>query len=111
MVVDGLAATLGLLGLLGDGSTATGEPGGSIDDPAREGYGAHGVDFRECGIRNQSPLMDATPLMSRKPGKISPSVKSKSGHSGELWDDVASIVVFRVANQADRARNRPARAP
>jgi len=61
VVVDGLSATVGLLGLFGDGRPATGESSGGIDDPASEGYGEHGVNILACGIRYQSPQMDATP--------------------------------------------------
>jgi len=41
VVVDGLPATAGLLGLLSNRAMAMGEASGSIDDPAREGYSAH----------------------------------------------------------------------
>ena len=42
MVVDALAATTGLLSLLGDRTVDAGEAGGGIGDPADKGYGAHG---------------------------------------------------------------------
>ena len=42
MVIGGLAATAGLLGLLGDGAVGPGEAGGGIGDPANKGYGTHG---------------------------------------------------------------------
>ena len=37
MLVDGLSAATGLLGLLGDGAIRTGESGSSIADPGNEG--------------------------------------------------------------------------
>jgi len=107
VVVDGLPAAIGLVGLLRDCTVARRESGGSIDDPESEGYGAHGVDILECRIlTNPHSWMPPPPHVKRtwhNPTKC----QVKTSPNGYFWDDANEPNSEAAQGPSDQDVKRP----
>jgi hypothetical protein len=75
MIVDSLAAAMGLLGLLGDGPVGTGKARRGVGDPGNQRYGAHGWStFLRAGSVTIPTFRNHHPFLSSRAGKIVPTV-------------------------------------
>ena len=91
MIVDGLSATVGDLGLAGDIAISAGQSGRGVGDPGGEGYLEHGVGLLECGSRKQSHSGGPPPLTIKMSWPGVANCQPECGQFGSVWDGANPI--------------------